>query len=234
MNRFVTATGFVQGSTLHITCLAVSCAFIFFTVLLSRHSRRKPHSRMRYFVAIGCLILWIFNTAFFLMPIRFQWDQVLPLHVCNLANLIGAVAVWKKIRLFQAVLYFWTFALCIWAFLTPALLHGPAYGEFWIFWAYHIFILIATSFVLTADNFRAGWQDWRKAVIFTLSYMIIVAIIDRITGWNYGFVGAGKPDQPTLLDVLGPYPLRLLWIALIGFAVFTLLMLPFCFSKKAR
>jgi uncharacterized membrane protein YwaF len=56
--------------------------------------------------------------------------------------------------------------------------------------------------------------------------MAVLVALDAITGWNYGFVGPSLPTQKNILDFLGPYPLRLLWMALIGAFLFTLLMIP--------
>lgn len=55
--------------------------------------------------------------------------------------------------------------------------------------------------------------------------------LNAITGWNYGFVGAGKPGQPSPIDVLGPYPLRVLWMILIGALLFLFLLLPWLRRK---
>ena len=78
-------------------------------------------------------------------PERLAWDRSLPLHVCNIANIFGAIAVLRQQRLFQGIIYFWALALCIWAFLTPTLDVGPARFGFWIFWIYHLFIGLAVG-----------------------------------------------------------------------------------------
>lgn len=45
-------------------------------------------------------------------------------------------------------------------------------------------------------------------------------------GNNYLFV-ADKPDFPTLLDALGPWPWYILQLELVGFAILFLLYIPF-------
>jgi len=225
---------FVTGSGLHLCCLFIIGLIVLGTIILGRRVKNESDTKLRALVAVGCLLVWIFNTSFFLMPSRFSWDQSLPLHLCNLANLVGAAAVWFGWRSFQAVLYFWSFALSIWALLTPSLLKGPGSVEFWTFWAYHVLIYVAITFVLVVDEFRPTWRDWRVAVSATLIYSSMIALIDRFTGWGYGFVGPGAPDQPTLLDVMGPYPLRLIWMGLIATLLFTLLMFPIFFNRRRR
>ena len=80
--------------------------------------------------------------------------------------------------------------------------------------------------MLCVDRFRPGWTDWRKSVIITLIYTILLSLLNYITGWNYGFLGPDVPSQPNLLEFLGPYPIRLLSMVFVGAFLFTLLMLP--------
>ena len=225
--------GFVQGSFLHFLCLAVSALAAVATALAARRWRDEPAtaSIWRRGIAVGCLVSWALTAAYQLHPERFSWHGSLPLQFCNLANLIGAYAVATRRRLPQSLTYFWTFALSSWAFLTPSLYVGPAELGFWIFWLYHVFIPISAAWVLVADRFRPTWADWRRALAVTVLYMGLLAVLDALTGWNYGFVGPDTPSQANLLDFLGPYPLRLLWMLLIGSALFALLMVPWALRR---
>lgn len=220
-------TVFEIGSAIHVVAI-LGCAAItaVVAVLANRHRENPRITRsIRAFIVAGCLLSWLLSNGFGFLPAYFSWEQSLPLHFCNLANLIGAVAIWKRYRPAQSLLYFWAFGLSVWALLTPSLGEGPATVWFWLFWLYHLFIFVSATVVLV-DGFRPTWVDFRQSLGFTLLYMFLLALLDRATGWNYGFVGEGKPLQPSPLDALGPYPLRLLWMALIGTAIFALLMLP--------
>ncbi|MDF1740848.1 MAG: TIGR02206 family membrane protein [Verrucomicrobiales bacterium] len=226
---------FHVGSTTHLLTLLIcgllGAAITWKGKALAANAQRQL--ALRHAIALGCLAAWVLNTGFWLVPSRFSWDQALPLQFCNLANLVSALALWKKPRWAQSLLYFWALGLSTWAFLTPSLAAGPALVEFWIFWIYHIFILFAVLWCLVIDRFRPTWRDFRLSLAITLGYLAILFILDRITGWNYGFAGEAKPLQPSPIDGLGPYPIRVLWLALIGTAVFALLMLPFSRKEKA-
>ncbi len=219
---------FSQGTPLHAACLGVCLLAVIATVLLARRYRdcEAPARRLRRVIAIGCIASWIASNGYGLLPGRFSWGEALPLHFCNLANLLGAYAILTRHRTSAGLMYFWSFALCTWAFITPSLYVGPAYLWFWLFWIYHAFIPVATAWILVAERYRPDWHDWRNSVILTLLYMAVLAVLDAVTGWNYGFVGPGIPTQANLLDFLGPYPIRLLWMALVGAFLFALLMLP--------
>jgi len=220
-------SAFEIGSMVHVVTLLACAVIVIVTVILTRrhcHDARITRG-IRASIVFGCLSSWVLSNGFWLQPSYFDWSSSLPLHFCNLANLVSAVAIWKKTRPAQSLLYFWSFGLCTWAMLTPALTAGPMTLWFWLFWLYHLFIFISVAVVLT-DGFRPTWADFRRSLTLTLSYMGILAIVDAVTGWNYGFVGKGMPLQPSPMDFLGPYPIRLLWIALIGTTIFALLMLP--------
>lgn len=219
---------FTQGSIVHGICLLVCLAGVMVTVGLARRNRELETKarRVRTAIVVGCLVSWLLSNGYGLFGDRFSWAESLPLHFCNLANLLGAHAVATRHRTSQSLMYFWSFALCLWAFLTPSLYVGPAQLWFWLFWIYHLFIPVSTAWILVADRFRPTWRDWRNSVLLTLAFMAALTVLDAITGWNYGFVGPSKPTQANLLDFLGPYPLRLVWMALVGTFLFALLMLP--------
>lgn len=221
-------TTFTQGSTLHFLCLAACLALTLLTAALARRSNRMGRTAtvIRNSIAAGCVLSWLLSSGYGFLPGEFSLDHSLPLHFCNLANLIGAVAVWYRLRTAQAIMYFWTFGLSLWAFLTPSLYVGPLDPWFWLFWLYHVFILISVIWILVADRFRPNWSDYGLSLVLTLIYMGMLAVLDYFTGWNYGFVGPSVPDQTTLLDFLGSYPIRLLWMAVVGSAIFVLLLLP--------
>jgi hypothetical integral membrane protein (TIGR02206 family) len=195
--------------------------------LLVRRSGRAPtRRRVRLFVGWGCIAAWLLNAVYWMMPARFDLASSIPIHFCNVANIFGALAVVGRVRLFQGVIYFWA-GLYIWAFLTPTVGVGPAQLGFWVFWIYHAFIALAFVHVLFIDRFRPAFSDLLRCSGFTLAYVAFLAVLDRFGGWNYGFLGDDTPSSPTLVDILGPYPLRIVWMVLIGAVVFFLLWLPF-------
>ncbi len=230
-------TSFTHGSVTHVitvlACMLISAAITWWGIRVKNQERSlKP---FRAFIAAGSILSWILTVAYGIRPEYFSWENALPLHFCNLANLIGAIAVLKSKRGAQALLYFWSLGLCLWAFLTPFLLVGPLHLWFWVFWIYHLFIPVSLLWILFIDRFRPAWRDLRFAILATIGFTLSLALINALTGWNYGFVGQGKPGQPSPIDHLGPYPLRILWMLGIGSALFFLLTLPWILiGRKPR
>ena len=54
-----------------------------------------------------------------------------------------------------------------------------------------------------ARGFRPGLRDFSTASVAAAAPVAIVLPIDLATGWNYGFVGPGRPEVPTIVDLLG-------------------------------
>jgi hypothetical integral membrane protein (TIGR02206 family) len=224
------STTFRTGSPLHAVCLLICLVLVTALCLAGRQAVAQNNStakaRLSRLTGYGGLVTWFINTCFWMLPGRFAWESSLPLHFCNLANLIGALAILGSARFWKTLLYFWTPTLCLWAFLTPTLHGGYATSEFWIFWVYHLFILLAWAEVLVVQQYRPLLPDLRQAWVITVAYVILLAVPDLLFGWNYGFVGPSVPDAPTPIDVLGPYPQRLLHMILIGTVLYLLLWLP--------
>jgi uncharacterized membrane protein YwaF len=59
-----------------------------------------------------------------------------------------------------------------------------------------------------------------------LAYVAVVFPIDAVFGFNYGYLGPRNPSQPTLIDVLGPWPGRVGWMAGLAAMVMGLLLVP--------
>jgi len=50
---------------------------------------------------------------------------------------------------------------------------------------------------------------------------------------NYGYFGRETPARPTLVDALGPWPLRVLLMVVLGAVAMTLFQLPWVVRRRA-
>ena len=217
---------FQTGSATHLITLAViGILTVALAVAAGRTEGEQNRFLLRDLIGWGSLVAGLLNTAYWMFPSRFDLSQSLPLHLCNLANFIGALAVLRETRLFKGLLYFWS-GLCLWAFLTPTLDAGAGEPGFWIFWLYHSFIPFTLVIVVREDRFRPSLRDLQSSITFSLGLVVCLFVINAITGWNYGFLGDDIPGVPTPVSLLGDYPFRILWMILLGVGIFILLWLP--------
>jgi hypothetical integral membrane protein (TIGR02206 family) len=181
-------------------------------------------------VALGYLAVWIGSFVWLRFSRYYDPLTTYPLQMCHWCAVIAAVSLIRPYRALRAIAYFCGLALCTQAIITPGLTEGPALYRFWFFWVSHGIVLGVPLYDVAARGYRPHWRDYAIGCVAALAYVAIVLPIDLATGWNYGFVGPGKPETPSIVDFLGPWPLRLVWIVLLAAAAMFVLLVPWMVS----
>lgn len=186
--------------------------------------------------AIGAafIVVWCAMHGWWLLPPRLNPLTTLPLQMCHWTALVSGLYLVTRAPRLAALLYFWGLGLCTQALITPALEDGPATHVFWYFWLSHGMIVGVAAYALAVHGFRPAWRDWRFACAAAGVYAAVAIAVDLATGANYGFLGPSKPALPTIVDALGPWPLRLPIIFAIVVGMMALLMVPWAFARPAR
>jgi hypothetical integral membrane protein (TIGR02206 family) len=196
-------------------------------VVLRRRWRETPRAAvLDRSLAVGCFVAWVWVQAFGLLPWRYEAAKALPLHVCDLAGLVAPPMLWTGWRPLRTVCYFWGIGLSTQGFIQPDLQQGPNDPSFWAFWVGHVAVVGTALYDVAARGYRPTWRDYGVAVVTLAAYVAVVLPLDIVTGFNYGYVGRGKPGQPSVVDFLGPWPGRLLVISALAAAVLALMVLP--------
>lgn len=146
---------------------------------------------------------------------------LLPFEICNALFFVGAIAFWTERQLAFEILFFWTFAGTVHALITPTPLEGwPSVEYVRYFLAHGVLILAATYAVLVLDR-RMTWGSLLRAAIALQVWEVIVAGVDWALDQNFMYLRR-PPPSPTLIDALGPWPLYLVSLELVGIASFIL------------
>jgi uncharacterized membrane protein YwaF len=101
--------------------------------------------------------------------------------------------------------------------------------KYWLFWVGHTAIVGSAVYDMVVRGFRPTLRDLGFALLttYTLSMSIFyfdVLLTDLVKEpISYWYIGQSKPDKPTVIDKLGRWPLRVLWVALIVITDFILL-----------
>ena len=185
-------------------------------------------------LALGVWALWFGYQGYDIATRGFSASHALPLQMSDVTAAVAGLVFLRPRRGLQALAYFFGLALGTQAVVTPDLAGGPGTVAFWAFWLYHLFVVGAGVYVVVVHGFRPQWRDLRFALMIGLLYVAIVFTIDAVFGLNYGYLGRGMPSRPTLLDVLGPWPLRVVFMVLLASAAMTLLWLPWLFVGRRR
>jgi hypothetical integral membrane protein (TIGR02206 family) len=207
---------------------------IWLLVIAGRRQRATTPTRLELTLAITNLAFWLIAHGWWQLPPRFDPATTLPLQMCHLTSVIASLVLLTRRHFLRILLYFWGFGLCTQALLTPSLADPPATVWFWAFWFQHGFIMAVAVYDVAVCGFRPAWRDYALACAASAAYVALVLPLNVLLGANYGFVGNTRPDNPSIVDLLGPWPGRLFIIVLLVAAVLALLMLPWEIARRRR
>lgn len=229
---------FHQFSRTHFVTVAC-CALVIAAVVSIGRRQRRLNDLARGAAdgpgqLLGALALahWFCLQVWWNFPARFGDDYRLPLQVCDLAGLVAGLSLLSGKRWLNTMLYFWAFALSTQAFITPIVREGPALARFWLFFESHTIIVGAAIYIVAVRGYRPLLRDYLFGVGVTLLYAAIVLPLDLLMGWNYGYIGRGKPGAPTVIDSLGPWPWRLLPFTGLVVGAMLIVWLPWVFADR--
>jgi hypothetical integral membrane protein (TIGR02206 family) len=220
-------TPFVFLSVHHIGALSlIACICLLLTLFRNRftESRRKA---FRYSAAA----LLIFNeTAFHIWNMSYgTWNiqSMLPLQLCSVMVFTSAAMMVAKSYSLYEFVYFLGIGGAIQALLTPNIgIFGYPHFRFFQSYTAHGFIVISAFYMTVVEGYRPYPKSLLKVVLWVNVYFITVTIINMLIGSNYMYT-AHKLETPTLLDYLGPWPLYIMSLEVLGLAVCALLYAPF-------
>lgn len=182
-------------------------------------------------------ILYGISAAVFLRdlrPDRLSWANSLPLHVCDIAGLMAAIAIHTGNRFARCILHYWGLALSSQAFFFPVLNAGPVHTDFWLYWIEHGAIVVAAIYDVAVIGYRPRWSDWRAATLLLACYAMVIAPLDAAFHLNYGYLGQTAEAQRSMIAIFGRWPGRIPALWLTGIALMALLRIRIPFSKSDR
>ncbi len=223
------ATSFVPFTLTHGAAVLFIVLFSWLSLACDRCSPKVT----RTLLSVLSLFFWF--ASWIGLGVASEWNppSFLPLYLCNWLNLLGPLAVWTRKRWLQGLVFFWGCTMSPWALVVPDLVEGPGKIWFWIFFGYHA-LIFPFLFLVWRDGFRPAWRDTAVALAITTAYLTAVGVLNYATGWNYCFVGNSTPLHPSPIDALGPYPIRLLPMWLLGVGLFALTTVIAKFSTRGR
>lgn len=228
-----TTRAFAPFSTAHLVVLVSFVLGLAAIIVIARRLREtRALRRLEVVLAIASIACWIGIVIWWLLPENLRWEKSLPMALCDWASLIAALGLFWPRRFLVTVTYFWGIGLCTQAFFTPTLTLGPVHAFFWIFWVQHAIIVAAAIYHFAARNYRPGWKDYWIAICASYAYLAMAMLVNHLFAANYGFVGNQTPATPTIVDQLGPWPRRILWIVLLVHVAFALAMIPVFLANR--
>lgn len=169
----------------------------------------------------------------------------LPLHMCDLALLIGvgllaslAFArhwptpdrVGRPRQYAYELVYFWGLAGTVQALLTPDLRFGWPSFQYCEFFLGHGGV-VASALILTLGyGMRPARGGVLRVWLATLAAALIIGLADALLGANYMYL-CRKPGKDSLLDWLGAWPYYIGSLGLLAGFLYTVLDVPFWYAR---
>lgn len=221
------AREFHSFSWMHALSLLWTIGAMVVSCLLGRSllQRGRPDLEERLAGAWGGFVIAInlWSLIYWNLPAQFNLRESLPLQLCDLAALTTPLVLLSNWRWPRVLLFFWGIGLSTQAFATPTLLEGPAHMKYWLFWLVHLTIVGTAVYDLAVRRFRPRLRDLLLATTITVGLALLIAMLNSALGSNYFYIGNTRPERPTIIDKLGPWPERVFILAAIVIGLFTLL-----------
>jgi len=221
-------TSFELFGTQHLTALAIITVFCFSCLYFRTIWGEKERKIVRWVFAIAIVLnessLHIWSLYWGIWDVQ----TMLPLHMCAVLIWSSAYMLITKNYTIYEMVYFIGLGGAMQAVLTPADAAAYNFPHFRImqtFIAHGLLINIAI-YMTVVEGFRPTLQSFKRVFIWTNIYMVIIFFLNLAIGSNYLFI-AYKPEFPTLLDMLAPWPWYIIELEVIGFVIFFILYIPF-------
>ena len=201
--------------------------------LLSATVRRKPEflTPACDSLALALALNKLISLGHFATHEEEPWHELLPLHLCDWATFTGVIALVTRRPLAFELTWFWAMAGTTQALVTPDLAVEPPELSWYTFYLSHGGVVAAALLLTWGAGMRT--RPWAAFRVFACSqlYLATVLGLNALLKTNYGYLCA-KPENPSLLDHLGPWPWYLLSLEALALALFWLLDLPFRLTDR--
>lgn len=165
-----------------------------------------------------------------------QWNVTiaLPLHLCSIFVWVtGATLLTRKSPLFEAS-YLLGVPGAVQALLTPDI--GPydfPHVRWLIYFISHGLLVLAPLWLAIVEGFRPTLRSVARVLIGGNVVAAVVFVVNQAIGSNYMFL-ARKPGSASLLDVLGPWPVYLVWLEVLALIMVGLMYVPYAVGDRFR
>jgi hypothetical integral membrane protein (TIGR02206 family) len=208
---------------------------IFITIVLpfalAALVRRAQSQRIEKLIIAALSAVLILNYLAYLIFIRSQgvvdWRHMLPMQMCDWGIVVVIVAMWTGHQRWFEVAYFWGIGGTLQAVLTPNLRYGFPDWRFISFFTSHCGIIIGVVFLMLTRRYRPYPMSIVRVWLWSEFYFIVTLAVDKLTGFNYGFL-LHKPEAFSILSFLSDsWPLYLLQLHGVALLFFLVLYAPF-------
>jgi len=209
--------------------IAALLALVLIGYGLMQFKNADERTRRKVSIALG-VFLWINESIWHLWNAYWgHWNiqTLLPLNACSILIWLGGfMFIFKNYTIYEFV-YFMGMGGAFQYLMTPDLgIYGFPHFRYWQTFLAHGILFISPIYMTVVEGFRPTWKSFWRVIIGSNIYMGFVFIINRAIGSDYLFIN-GKPATASILDLLPPWPVYILYMEALGLITFLILYSPF-------
>jgi hypothetical integral membrane protein (TIGR02206 family) len=156
----------------------------------------------------------------------FEFPYTLPLHLCDMVLWLTIYTLFSQKSWSYELIYYWGLAGTTMAVLTPDVSTPPISYLTIRFFVAHGGIIAAILFLTWRKLLRPTKGSFWRAWLALQVYAVGIALFNQIFRTNYFFI-CEKPEEFSLLNYMGPWPVYIIIGDLLALMFFWLLWLPF-------
>jgi len=138
----------------------------------------------------------------------------LPLQLTDAVSVVSALALWTTRGRLVELCYLWAMTASLQAILTPDLGYSFPSIYYFTYFIYHDGAVVAACLLVFGMRLYLKPGAVRRVYLTSLAWLCIAGLGDVITGGNYMYLRS-KPENASLLSVMGPWPWYILETALL-------------------
>lgn len=211
----------------HIAVLLLTVVLCAVAVVVARRIRgTAAEDRVLSTCGWAMLTVTVLWTAWGMTPGQWNIDQSLPFQFSDALRFITSVALLTRAGWATAVTYFWGLTLNLQSIITPDLNYFDLpVLEFAAYWFLHITAFVVPVAFVWGLGYRPTWRGYGIAYGAAVAWAAVAVAVNAVTGANYAYL-SHAPVGPSALDLLGPWPVYIVWEAVLIATVWALMTWP--------
>ncbi|MCM3665402.1 TIGR02206 family membrane protein [Mesobacillus subterraneus] len=189
----------------HLVILAIFVT-VSVVIFLCRHQLKNDKWRKAEIgVSFSLILIEIANHVWMYVHGIWKLGRSMPLELCNIGLLLSIVLLLTRKKVFFELLFFIALLGATQAIITPALTYDFPHFRFFHFFYAHMMVVWVTLYFTWAKGYFPTFSSVVKVIVFINLLLPVILFVNKKADGNYWFL-RHKPESPSFLDLLGPYP----------------------------
>jgi len=223
---------FVWMGVSHIVTLQALAIFGILLIFIAKHYLdQKWRDRVGIILGVLMLVQELSDLSIRLFYLHQPLTDNLPLHLCGPIYYMVAIMLMTRNKTLYELTYFLGLAGASNSLLTPGEIFPFPHILNITFFTTHGMIVIGVLYMTIVLGYRPTWKAFGKTMIFLNVFALLVIPVNYFLNTNYLCY---PPPGGTLMDLLGPWPLYLVFVEMLGVVLFLLAFSPFLISDVIK